>query len=490
MALESDYLASDEKFLPLLETEWQVMCRTEFLPWCIEALDPFGLEPARHHRLIIAELEKVIRGECTRLMLFAPPGSAKSTYVNHLLVPHLFARLGAVHILGVSNTARLAERFSRRIHTYIRENEATLGYRLRTEAGGEWSVTNGGSYVAAGAGGVIVGTRADFVIMDDPISGREEADSELRRERVWDWYTGDLERRKNPDTPIILMHTRWHEDDLAGRLLSVEADKWRVISIPAECESLDDPLGRSVGEFLWEDDPKEFGYARALREDKETLFARGATREWASQFQQRPRPAEGSLFRIGRIEILDVCPPLVVRGRGWDVAATKTMGSRDPDWTCGVGMGRTPEGTYVIYDVRRQRGGPDDTRSLVLNTARLDGGNVRIGFPQDPGQAGKAQVLDYVRMLSGFTVDSLPVTGDKGTRASPLASQANGSNVAIVRGEWNKWFLDELAAFPSGAHDDGVDAAAEAFRLVGLGPVPIVFSPAQLTALRSRGMRR
>lgn len=423
-------------------------------------------------------------------MIFMPPGSAKSTYVTQLYAPWLFQKFPGCQIIGASHTADLAEDFSGKIHSIIREHANILGYSLATESRGRWYTSNRGSYLAAGVGGAIPGFRADFGIIDDPIKGRQAADSEADRKRVWDWYLGDFERRLTPGAPIILMHTRWHEDDLAGRLLATQGDQWTVLNIPAQAESnTADPLGRSPGEWLWADDA--YGYGASLAQIKRSLEEAGATREWASQYQQHPRPAEGSVFKIGQIEILPACPPLVAQARGWDLAATKNLGTRDPDFTAGVLMGRTAEGKYVISEVRRERGGPDEVKSLIRNTAILDGMQTRIGFPQDPGQAGKAQVLDYARLLAGHTIDSIPVTGDKGTRASPFASQVNVGNVAIVRGDWNRAFLDELAAFPSGTHDDQVDAASEAFRLVGLGPTPITFSPAHLTRLRSAaGMMR
>jgi predicted phage terminase large subunit-like protein len=464
-----------------------MQCRSRLLPWCIEALSARYLTPAIHHRLLIDALEKCFTRVYPRLMIFMPPGSAKSTYTSVLSPPHLFARFPGCQIIGASHTADLAEDFSGKIHGIIRENEHTLGYGLRTENRGRWYTTNGGSYLAAGVGGAIPGFRADFGIIDDPIKGRQAADSEADRKRVRDWYLGDFERRLTPGAPVVLMHTRWHESDLAGGLLEDEPDRWHVLSLPAQAE-IGDALNRSPGEWLWSDD--DYGYGQSLADIKASLEAAGATREWASQYQQRPRPAEGALFKIGQIEILQACPQLVSKARGWDLAATKNIGTRDPDFTAGIGMGRTPEGKYVIWDVRRERGGPDEVKALIRNTAILDGHDVRIGFPQDPGQAGKAQVLDYARLLPGYVLDSLPVTGDKATRAAPFASQVNVGNVGIVRADWNRPFLDELAAFPSGSHDDQVDGASEGFRLVGLGTRPVIIPPSQLTALRARNALR
>lgn len=405
-------------------------------------------------------------------MVFMPPGAAKSTFVSHLFPAWLFARLPGCQIIGASHTADLAEDFSGKIHGLIRASETVLGYGLRSEARGRWYTTNGGAYLATGVGGAIPGFRARIGIIDDPIKGRQAADSETDRKRIWDWYLGDFERRLIPGAAIVLMHTRWHMDDLAGRLLDAQKDKWTVLSLPAQAEQ-DDPLGRAPGEWLWNDD--DYGYAATLASIKADLEAAAATREWASQYQQHPRPAEGALFRIGNIEILPAPPNErgALVGRGWDLAATREKDTRDPDWTVGVKLARLPDGRYVVIDVQRVRGGPDEVERTIVNTAAHDTRSVRVSLPQDPGQSGKSQVLYLTKALAGYTVESSPETGDKALRAGPVASQCNVGNLYLVEAPWNRTFLDELAAFPAGAHDDQVDALSRAFGIVGLKPAPL-----------------
>ena len=456
------------------------------LDWCKLALERQGYVPAAHHRLLIAELEAVARGDIKRLMVFMPPGSAKSTYVSQLFPAWLFSQRKYLNIIGASHTSDLAEDFSGKIHDIIRDNHQRLGYELATEARGRWYTTNGGSYLAAGVGGAIPGFRADFAIIDDPIKGRMAADLEADRKKVWDWYLGDLERRLTPGASIILMHTRWHMDDLAGRLLGTEPERWRVLKLPALATEIDDPLGRAIDEPLWADDT--YGYGDELIAIRDGLEKAGATREWASQYQQTPRPAEGALFKVGLIEVLDEAPNLrgAIVGRGWDLAATKQIGTRDPDWTVGVKLARMPSGLYVILDVVRFRGNPDDVDAVIRNTASQDGMAVTISIPQDPGQAGKKQVLAFTRLLTGHKVESSPETGDKATRAAPAISQVNGRNFAMVKAPWNAAFRDELAAFPSGTKDDQVDALSRAFSIVGLDAKPLVISDDILAALGQR----
>lgn len=402
-------------------------------------------------------------------MFFMPPGSAKTTYLK-LFAAWIIQYWNGARVLGASHTSNLAEDISGglgfSIQTIIRENQDILGYHLLNEARELWYTSNRGSYRAAGVGVAIPGYRSDISIIDDPVKGRKEADSETGRKIVWEWYNGSLERRRTPNSPVVITHTRWHEDDLAGRLIDSEKDQWRIISLPAEAEE-DDLLGRQPGEFLWEDD--DYGYASDLRRTKEELQRRGATREWQAQFQQRPRPYEGAIFKVGLIRILPTAPAGGIVCRAWDLASTELrQDRRDPDWTRGVKLRHLPDGRYIVEDVRSLRAGPDEVKATVINTARQDGRACRVGLWQDPGQAGKAQALDYTKSLAGYTVDSQPVTGDKETYASPVVSQCNVGNLYIVDGGWNREFLDELAGFPFASHDDIVDALSRAFEVAGL----------------------
>jgi predicted phage terminase large subunit-like protein len=145
--------------------------------------------------------------------------------------------------------------------------------------------------------------------------------------------------------------------------------------------------------------------------------------------------------------------------RGWDFAGSVEKRS---DWTVGLLMGKCDDG-FVITDVVRKQLGPNGVRTLVKTTAELDGREVRVRGPQDPGQAGKAQALDFTTMLEGWAVKFTPVTGEKDVRAMPLAAQMEAGRVMMVKAPWNDTFVAELQMFPAGRHDDQVDAASEAF---------------------------
>lgn len=462
MSLEPSWRDSAEQELRLLREQRRRLARQSLLTWCTEALAPLGQEPERHHRLLIEKLEDVAAGRCDRLMVFMPPGSAKSTYASVLFPPWFFAQRQNRDMIGASHGADLAEDFSLRIMGVIREHPGELGYGLVNESVKLWRTTTGGVYRSAGAGGSITGRRADLFVIDDPIKGREDADSETIRNKVWSWYRAEVITRLKPGARIVLIQTRWHEDDLAGRLLeemAAGADQWEVLNLRAIAEDDEDPLGREPGEALWPSWEDASMLAR-----KEVAVG---PREWAALYQQRPAPLEGSLFKIANISTLETQPLGGTVARAWDLAATAQTGSRNPDWTVGVKVARMPDGRIVVLDVTRLRGGPDEVERAIVNTAAQDGFGVKIGIPQDPGQAGKQQVLYLSRKLMGHSIESSPETGDKSTRASPIASQVNVGNVSIVRASWNRAFLDELAGFPASTHDDQVDALSRAFSMVG-----------------------
>lgn len=435
--------------------------KADYLKWCEYVLKPQGLAPAAHHQLLISELAAVARGEVPRLMVCMPPGSAKSTYSSVYLPPWIMAQAPGRAVIAASHTSDLAEGFSRRVMNVIREHGDTLGFSLATESVAGWETTNGGLYRAVGVGGPVTGRRADLLLIDDPIKSRAQADSPVERERVWGWYAADLRTRLRPGAGIILIMTRWHPDDLAGRLLQTQPDRWRVLNLPAQAEE-NDPLGRTPGEWLWGDD--RYGYANELQQVLNDYETTGGMRDWAALYQQTPRAAEGNLFKVTAIPVLEIRPANIDRMvRAWDLAATKDFGTKRADWTAGVLLARTLTNSYAVCDVVRLQGGPEQVDAAILATAQKDGPDVEIALPVDPGQASKSQILHLTKMLAGYRVSATPERGDKSSRAAPAASQANVGNLGIVLGHWNARFIDELGGFPSSRHDDQVDALSRSF---------------------------
>jgi predicted phage terminase large subunit-like protein len=434
---------------------------SSLLAWASWAVARIGQSPAPHHCLLLDRLDSVCRGEIDRLMVLMPPGSAKSTYASLLFPAWWFTQHPASSMIATSHTASMAEHFGRQVRELVREYGDLLGYGLHAsrKAAGHWQTTDKGEYFAAGIRGPLVGRRADLVVIDDPIKSQAEADSPVLRERLWSWYRFDLTTRLKPRGRIVLIVTRWHEDDLAGRLLAQNPAEWHVIRLPALAEE-NDPLRRQPGTPLWPDWEDE----RALMRRRDTI----GERAWSALYQQSPRPIVGSLFKTECIDILDAVPTrsdgMVVRA--WDLAATAATGGNDPDWTAGVKLTRQQSGRFIVLDVMRMRGTPYQVEAAIAETARVDGTSVSIGLAEDPGQAGKHQARYLTGRLAGHRIETSRETGAKLTSAGPVASQIEAGNFAMVRGGWNHAFLEELRDFPFGRKDDQVDALSRAFTML------------------------
>lgn len=443
------------------EEELRHAIRRSVTEWARFILHPEGRQPAPHQLLLLDELNGLSGGETDRLMVMMPPGSAKSTYASLLFPVWWFIQHPGSSVIAASHTAGLGVHFGRQVRNLIADHRVRLGYDLApgNRAAGQWRTTHRGEYLATGVRGAITGRRADLALIDDPIRSLAEADVAGRRDGLWNWYQSELVTRLKPRGRVVLVMTRWHEDDIAGRLQSHETSQWRVLRLPALAEG-DDALGRQVSLPLW----PEWESTTQLERKRGSV----GERTWRSLFQQAPRREEGGLFRADRVDVLEEHPAdsagRVVRA--WDLAATASDGSSDPDWTVGLKLLYEPQGRYVILDIMRLRGSPHEVVQTIVRTAEQDGHEVRIGLPQDPGQAGKTQVAFLVGLLGGYQVAHSPETGSKLTRAMPVASQIEARNFAVVRANWNAAFLQELRDFPEGRKDDQIDALSRAFGLV------------------------
>ena len=432
--------------------------RADLAAWAALALASRGHQPAAHHRLILAELEHLSDGRADRLMLLLPPGSAKSTYASLVFPPWWLARHPRSSIIATSHTASLARHFGHGVRGLVEAHAPRLGYRLdpASRAAHRFATTTGGEYYATGVRGPITGRRADLILIDDPVKSQAEADSPASRDHLWDWFRSDLTTRLKPGGRIVLVMTRWHPDDLGGRIQD-GPDPWRVLRLPALAEPAD-PLGREPGDALW----PEWEDTAAITRKRELL----GERAFSALFQQDPRHRTGRLFQAARIALADDMLPTTGAVRAWDLAATAATSGRNPDYTVGLKLARDPAGGFVVLDIVRLRGGPHEVDQALAATAAADGPAVPIGLPKDPGQAGVSQVKYYTNRLAGYRVVSSPETGAKETRAMPVASQVNGGNVTMRRAPWNRAFIEELQDFPDGAKDDQVDALSRAFSML------------------------
>jgi predicted phage terminase large subunit-like protein len=425
-----------------------------FLDFAIQALSADLRTPARHHRLLIKQLQDVADGGCDRLMVHMPPGAAKSTYSSILFPAYFFSRQPGRQIIATSHTASLANYFGRCVRNTIIEHGGILGVSLAKDsrASGHFFLEDGGEYFAAGVRGPITGRRADLVLIDDPVKSFAEAESLVFRDALYDWYRAELSARLKPNGSVVLVMTRWHEDDLSGRLMRGD-DGWRCLTLPALAGPAD-PLGRQLGEALWPEWQSEAAIARRRLEVGERTFA--------ALYQQSPRAPDSALFNTKTIEILAEAPAMDRTIRAWDLAATIPGTGRDPDYTVGLKLGVNQRFEMVVLDIVRFRGSPSEVEARILATAKADGPATMIALPQDPGQAGVAQIAMLKPKLEAFRVEASAETGSKVMRAMPTATQIDKANLSLVAAPWNDSFLSELSVFPDSPKDDQVDALSRA----------------------------
>lgn len=419
-------------------------------------------------------LQRVAEGEIKRLMVFMPPRHSKSQTVSRLFSAYYLLR----HPDRWVGMASYAEGLAFTLSRNARDNYQAGGGLLSPAAWAvsQWETGKGGGMWAAGVGGGITGKGFHLGIIDDPLKDAEEAASETIRDKIKDWYDSTFYTRQEPDASIIIIQTRWHEDDLAGWLLSKEGDEpehWHIVDFPAIAE----PLPKFPPTCTIEPDFRQPGAAlcpeRYPLERLQKIERRIGPYYWASLYQQRPAPREGGLFKRAWFEIVGAAPADAKRVRFWDRAATQGAG----DFTAGV-LVAYKDGVAYIEDVQRGQWASGERDRIIVQQAQMDAqrypGGVVIGGEQEPGSSGVDAAKAFVRMLAGYSVYTEPSTGSKPQRADPLASQAQAGNVKIVKGPWMGAFLDELSSFPAGAHDDQVDAASGAFnrlaRLYAQGP--------------------
>lgn len=446
---------------PEAEEGWRIRARDgllDFTRWMFRARKGAKWELGAHHYKLATALTKVYSGETKRLIINIPPRYSKTEFIVNFMAWSI-GQYPDCEFIYSSYSGRLAAKSSWDCRSIIQHPEYSRLFpavKLRDDSAAkdEWRTTAGGMVYAVGAGGTITGygagkMRPGFggaIIIDDPHKA-DEATSDVMRENVWEWFQGTIESRTNsPDTPIIVIMQRLHESDLSGRLLrGANGEKWECLSLPAI---------REDGSALW---PYKHSIER-LRD-----MEQAAPYHFAGQYLQRPAPLDGGVIKPDRMPVLEAIPSGTRFVRGWDLAATEKKGGNDPDWTVGAKLGQMPDGRWIIADIARLQGGPEDVEAAVKSAAVRDGTSCIISIPQDPGQAGKAQAKRFSAMLGGWTVNVSPESGDKVTRAQPFAAQVNVGNVCMLKAPWNDTLVSEMRLFPNATHDDQIDACSRSF---------------------------
>jgi len=446
-----------------------------------ERFKPVETVVAAHHKLILDATQRCIARRNGRSMLFLPPGSAKSTYATVVAPTHAMGVTPEFKVIGVSYGSDLARKFGRRMRSIVRQDAYRLLFStaLSSESGAadEWALENGSEYMGGGILSGITGNRADFITIDDPIKGRQDADSDVIRKRTIEAYQDDVLTRLKPGGSIMLTQTRWHEEDLAGSVLPEgydgrsgmiecrDGNVWEVICIPAQAERVDDPLGREVGEYLW---PEWFP------EDHWKPFKR-IPRTWSALYQQRPAPEEGDYFKSGWLRPYTKAPDrktMRVYG-GSDYAVTEDGG----DYTVHAVVGVDPEDRMYLLDVWRQQASSD---VWVEAFCDLVVEHKPIGWAEEMGQikSGVGPFLTKQQRARKAYVfrEQFPTRGDKAIRAQSMRGRMALDGLYVpINAPWYPAFRSELLSFPTGKNDDQVDAIGLIGQLLdkmSVGPTP------------------
>lgn len=431
-----------------------------------------------HHVELCKVLDRFVSGEIKRLMVFMPPRYGKSELVSRRLPAYILGRYPDDSIIAASYGADLASMMNRDVQRIIdgdRYLEVFPGTRLygenvRTSSQDTYLrnsdifevVGHKGYYKSAGVGGAITGMGCKWGIIDDPIKNRAEAESVVYRDALWNWYTSTFYTRLEKDARILITVTRWHEDDLCGRLLKLakedrNADQWEIFSVPAIADGVlmsCDP--RQPGEVLW---PEKYSLPEVLK----TKVNVGSY-EWSALYQQRPSTPKGNILNRSWWKFYRQAPAkfdIVIQS--WDCSFKDTAGT---DYVVGQVWGRVGADKYLLDQVRARMDFPTTITAVLSLSAKWP--MARAKFVEDKAN-GPAVIATLKRKIPGL----IPVEpeGGKVVRAWGVSPDIEAGNVWLPEGvEWVHDFIEECANFPNGDHDDQVDAMSQGLLKLSAAP--------------------
>lgn len=418
--------------------------------------------PGKWLLYVSARIARAIAKGNGRIIISAPPRHGKSQLCSIWTPSWLLEVMPHIQIILASYGAELSIGFGRQVRDIFADddNKNLLKTRLRSDSRrvALWQTEQGGQMASVGLGGPITGRGADVLLIDDYIKEIKEALSQVYRDYIWNWFSTTAYTRLEPGGTCIIIATRWHSDDLIGRVLTEWPGKWEYIELPAIAER-DDLIGRTPGQVLF---PERYNLESIL-EKKEVL----GTIFFNALYQQRPVDQNNKITDGRWLKLADELPMAkagfrIKTARIWDLAATEDGGDYTVGSKCHYNTG---DGKFYISNVKRDQLSPKDVEALVRQTAIDDGVDVEIGIEQEPGSAGKSLVNHYaVTVLPEFTVVPIPVAGtNKVLRAQPLLAAAEAGKTYLMVGPWNDSFAKEFDSFPIGLNDDQVDTAAAGY---------------------------
>lgn len=414
-----------------------------------------------------------------RLILSVAPQEGKSTRVAKDFVTWVHTMNPNCRVVTASYGQTLANRNGLALRRNITDHiDLNLAIAADNGAKHEWEIAGReGGVLAVGIGAGLTGRPADLLVIDDPIKDRKEADSALIRQNIWEWWTDSASTRLAPGAPVVLILTRWHEDDLAGRLIAAEdGHLWKVINIPAladhnPAKGETDPLGREPGEFMISARGRTTAQWEAIR-------TRVGSRTWNALYQGRPSPAEGDTFERDWWQEFDG-PQWIERDDGariglgfdevilsWDLTFKDTKSS---DFVCGQVWGRRGADCYLLDQVLDRMSFVETVRRFRALAAKWPQATLKL--VEDKAN-GPAVISSLARTIPGIVPEE--PAGSKEARAAAVSPLVEAGNVYLPPAEIAPWvdgFIEECASFPNAAHDDQVDAMSQALNRLVIMPL-------------------
>lgn len=444
-----------------LEAAVKTLASDDLAAFCVATQKDY--RPSWHHQVLANKLERVEKGEIDRLMVFMPPRHGKSEMVTRKFPAWYLGKHPEREIISSSYNAELALSFGRKVRNLMMEdNYRTIFPDIEispdSTAANRFNTKKGGQYVAVGVGGTTTGRGANIIIIDDPIKNKEEADSETYREKVWEWYTSTLYTRLEKPGAIILVLTRWHKDDLAGRLLDAQengGDQWEVVNFPAI--AVEDEERRHAGEALW---PVKYNLEELYR-----IRSAVSKSDWSSLYQQNPIDSESQEFHEEWFKYYEEQPEKLRIFTAVDPAFKK---GKENDESCVMTCGFIEDNMYVLEYTAGKYDPGELISKIIYHIKKWSPEKVGVEAYQAQATIGFMLKSELQKQGVHALVEEITQTGDKEAKIRSLVAPYR---LGLI---YHKKDMDklesQLISFPKGKHDDVADALQMVLHMYELQP--------------------